>query len=94
MHQLELGELRDEPHRLCTTAWKLGPSEAGKESESSGSADILAMIKWEEANGYLPPNSTWLAFSMGWEICTTVDTPETPHRVGHDGKCRSERIMS
>jgi hypothetical protein len=54
-----------------TTAWKLGPNEAGKQSESSGSIDILPMIKYLERKGYLPAESTWTAISMGWEICST-----------------------
>jgi hypothetical protein len=60
-----------------TTAWKLGPNEAGKQSESSGSIDILAMIKYLERKGYLPANSTWTAISMGWEICSTGGRNET-----------------
>jgi hypothetical protein len=60
-----------------TTAWKLGPNEAGKESESSGSIDMLAMIKYLEGTGYLPANSTWTAISMGWEIASTGGTNET-----------------
>jgi hypothetical protein len=61
----------------CTVAWKLGASEATKQSESSGSIDVLAMIKWLENNGQLPANSTWSAFSMGWEISSTGGSPET-----------------
>jgi hypothetical protein len=60
-----------------TTAWKLGPNEAGKQSESSGSIDILHMIKYLEGNGDLPADSTWTAISMGWEITSTGGTNET-----------------
>jgi hypothetical protein len=60
-----------------TTAWKLGANEAGKQSESSGSIDILAMIKSLERKGYLPAGSKWTAISMGWEICSTGGHNET-----------------
>jgi hypothetical protein len=55
-----------------TLAWKLGATEgAGKQSESSGSLDLKAMVGWLETNGYLPAGSTWTALSTGWEICST-----------------------
>jgi hypothetical protein len=58
-------------------AWKLGADEANKQSESSGSIDILAMITDLERKGYLPARSTWTAISMGWEICSTGGHNET-----------------
>jgi len=62
----------------CTLDWKLGPTEgAGKQSESSGSIDIKAMIDWLEYTGYLPARSTWTALSDGWEICSTGGQNET-----------------
>jgi len=62
----------------CTLDWKLGATEgAGKQSESSGSIDIKAMIDWLETNGYLPASSTWTALSDGWEICSTGGQNET-----------------
>ncbi len=61
-----------------TFAWKLGATEgAGKQSESSGSIDIKAMIGWLETNGYLPAASTWTALSDGWEICSTGGQNQT-----------------
>ncbi len=60
-----------------TLDWKLGANEAKKQSESSGSVDILAMIKYLERKGYLPSGSTWTAISMGWEICSTGGQNET-----------------
>jgi hypothetical protein len=60
-----------------TTAWKLGLNEARKQSESSGSIDILHMTKYLERKGYLPAGSTWTAISMGWEICSTGGKNET-----------------
>ena len=59
-----------------TLDWKLGASDPAT-SESSGSIDILAMIKWLETHGYLPTASTWTAASQGWEICSTGGQPET-----------------
>jgi len=71
----------------ATLDWKLGSGEgADKQSESSGSIDIKAMIEWLEdntapaANGggtYLPAGSTWTALSDGWEICSTGGQNET-----------------
>ncbi len=61
-----------------TVAWKLGAGEgAAKQSERSGSVDILAMVKWLENNRYLPAGSTWTYFSDGWEIASTGGVNET-----------------
>ena len=61
-----------------TLAWKLGAGEGTeKQSEQSGSIDILAMIKWLESHGYLLAGSTWTALSDGWEICSTGGQNET-----------------
>jgi hypothetical protein len=60
-----------------TMAWKLGTDQTDLRSESSGSIDILAMIKYLEKKGYLPARSTWTAISMGWEICSTGGRTET-----------------
>ena len=60
-----------------TSVWKLGADEADKQSESSGSVDILSMIKYLERKGYLPAKSKWTAISMGWEICSTGGRNET-----------------
>jgi hypothetical protein len=62
----------------ATLDWKLGAGEGTeKQSESSGSIDILAMIKWLENRNYLPAASTWTALSDGWEICSTGGQNET-----------------
>ncbi len=59
-------------------ALKLGATEtAARQSEPGGTFDILAMVKWLEANGHLPASSTWTALSVGWEICSTGGQPET-----------------
>ena len=62
-----------------TLVWKLGSGEgAAKQSEQSGSIDILAMIQWLESHGgYLPTGSTWTALSDGWEIASTGGQNET-----------------
>ena len=61
-----------------TLDWKLGSDEgSAKQSESSGSVDILAMIKWLESHSYLPANSTWTGISDGWEVCSTGGQNET-----------------
>jgi hypothetical protein len=67
-----------------TVAWKLGASEATRQSESSGTIDLLAMTKWLETHTspitghtYLPAASTWTALSSGWEICSTGGQNET-----------------
>jgi hypothetical protein len=58
--------------------WKLGAADGSQEqSESSGSVDLLPMLKYLESNGYLPAGSTWTALSMGWEIASTGGQPET-----------------
>jgi hypothetical protein len=58
--------------------WKLGAADGAQEqSESTGSVDILAMLKYLEAHSYLPAGSTWTALSMGWEIASTGGTNET-----------------
>lgn len=72
-----------QPWHLCdfgggTMAWKLGSGEGtAKQSESSGTIDILAMIRYLETNGYLPAASTWTAWSAGFEICSTGSQNET-----------------
>jgi hypothetical protein len=58
--------------------WKLGAADGAQEqSESTGSVDLLSMLKYLENTGYLPANSTWTALSMGWEIASTGGQPET-----------------
>lgn len=52
--------------------WKLNSG-----SETSGSVDILAMLKWLESHGDLPSDSTLGLIGYGWEICSTGSQPET-----------------
>jgi hypothetical protein len=60
-----------------TVAWKLGADEAHKQSESSGTIHVKAMVRWLEEHGYLPPKSTWTALSSGWEFASTGGVAET-----------------
>ena len=51
--------------------WKL-PTD-----EQAGRVDVLAMVNWLVAHGYLPKNSGLWAIGYGWEICSTGGTNET-----------------
>jgi len=51
--------------------WKLPTSE------KAGSVDILPMLQWLVAHGYLPKNSGLWAIGYGWEICSTGGVNET-----------------
>ena len=69
---------------LCTgnggksLVWKLGAADGAQEqSESSGTVDLLPMLKYLERKGYLPANAKWTAISMGWEIASTGGKSET-----------------
>jgi hypothetical protein len=69
---------------LCTgnggksLVWKLGAADGAQEqSESSGTVDLLPMLKYLERKGYLPANAKWTAISMGWEIASTGGKNET-----------------
>jgi hypothetical protein len=44
--------------------------------ERTGSADILAMLKWEQANGYLPATDLLGEVDYGWEILSTGGQPQ------------------
>jgi hypothetical protein len=67
----------------CTMDWKLGASEADRVSESSGSIDLLAMLKYLETNGYMAPGTAMTnELSMGWEIASTGGVPEQFVRSG------------
>jgi hypothetical protein len=58
--------------------WKLGANDGSQErSESSGTVDILAMVKYLEKKDYIPANAKWTAISMGWEIASTGGKDET-----------------
>ncbi len=46
-------------------------------NEQSGSVDILAMLNWLVARGYLPKNSGLSLIGYGWEICSTGGQNET-----------------
>ena len=59
--------------------WSLdGPGGAGTcAQQASGTVDLLALLKWMQANGHAeptPPSSWWTACS---KICSTGGVPET-----------------
>jgi hypothetical protein len=45
-------------------------------SETSGTVDILAVLKWVQSHGYAS-NITIGQIDAGWEICSTGGSPET-----------------
>jgi hypothetical protein len=51
--------------------WKLGADEQHKESEQTGSVDILSMLMWLVDHGYLPSGTGLWLIGYGWEICST-----------------------
>jgi hypothetical protein len=57
--------------------WKLGPDEAHRVSEQSGTVDLKAMLQWLVDHGYLPQGVTIGLLGYGWEICSTGGTAET-----------------
>ena len=64
------GGVRVHKWNLCKNGseliWRLSGA-----SEQSGSIDILAMLKWEVTNKYLPAESGLWSVGYGWEICST-----------------------
>lgn len=71
------------PWHLCLfgseRVWKIGADDSNHAAvnESAGSIDVLAMLKYMEANGYLPAASVWTAGSFGFEVCDTEGTDQT-----------------
>jgi hypothetical protein len=71
------------PWHLCLfgseRVWKIGVDDSNHAAvnKSAGSIDVLAMLKYMEANGYLPANSVWTAGSFGFETCDTEGTTQT-----------------
>lgn len=60
---------------LCTFGTELVWKLAGG-NEHSGTVDILAMLKWLAAHGYVPANAGLFLIGYGWEICSTGGHPE------------------
>ncbi len=57
--------------------WQLPKGSSNTYGESSGSVDLIAMIKYLETNGYLPSSSTMTEVSYGFIIDTTSATTKT-----------------
>ncbi len=57
--------------------WQLPKGGTNTYGESSGSVDLIAMIKYLETNGYLPGSSTMTEVSYGFIIDTTSATTKT-----------------
>ena len=55
--------------------WKLGQADPAA-SEQSGSVDVLAMLNWLVAHGYMGTDTGLWNISYGWEICSTGGVPE------------------
>ena len=57
--------------------WQLPKGSSNTYGESSGSVDLIAMIKYLETNGYLPSSSTISSVAYGFIIDTTSATTKT-----------------
>jgi hypothetical protein len=65
---------------LCNNGgyyWQLPKGSTNTYGESSGSVDLIAMLKYLETNGYLPSGSTLTSIDYGFMIYTTTSTQET-----------------
>ena len=70
------------PHQYPNSSefiWSLdGPGGAGTcAQQASGTVDLLALLKWMQANGYAAPGATLSLVDGVWEICSTGGQPET-----------------
>jgi hypothetical protein len=70
------------PHRYPNSSefiWSLdGPGGAGTcAQQASGTVDLLALLKWMQANGYAAPGAAISLIDGAWEICSTGGVPET-----------------
>ena len=66
---------------LCYTGsmyyWQLVKGSSGTWGFTSGSVELISMIKYLETNGYLPSSSTMTMVEYGFFIYTTTSTQET-----------------
>ncbi len=66
---------------LCYTGsmyyWQLVSNGDSTWGESTGSVELISMIKYLETNGYLPSSSTMTVVDYGFMIYTTTSTQET-----------------
>jgi hypothetical protein len=70
------------PHRYPDSSefiWSLdGPGGAGTcAQQASGTVDLLALLKWMQANGFAAPGATLSLMDGVFEICSTGGAPET-----------------
>jgi hypothetical protein len=67
------------PHRYPNSSefiWTLDGSGTCAQ-QASGTVDLLALLKWMQANGYAAPGATVSIVDGLWEICSTGGQPET-----------------
>jgi hypothetical protein len=59
--------------------WSLdGPGGVGTcAQQASGTVDLLALLKWMQANGFAAPGAAISLIDGTWEICSTGGAPET-----------------
>jgi hypothetical protein len=70
------------PHRYPNSSefiWTLHGSGGASTcaQQASGTVDLLALLKWMQANGYAAPGATVSIVDGLWEICSTGGQPET-----------------
>jgi len=70
------------PHRYPDSSefiWSLdGSGGAGTcAQQASGTVDLLALLKWMQANGFAAPGAAISLVDGAWEICSTGGAPET-----------------
>jgi hypothetical protein len=70
------------PHRYPNSnefIWSLdGPGGVGTcAQQASGTVDLLALLKWMQANGFAAPGATLSLLDGAFEICSTGGAPET-----------------
>lgn len=56
--------------------WSLGAPGTFAQ-QPSGTVDLLALMKWMQANGFMAPGAAIGQIDAGWEICSTGGVPET-----------------
>ena len=58
--------------------WSLdGPGAGTCAQQASGTVDLLALLKWMQANGFAAPDAAISLIDGVWEICSTGGVPET-----------------
>lgn len=70
------------PHRYPNSSefiWVLNGSGGASTcaQQSTGSVDLLALLKWMQSNGYASPSAAVSLVDGVWEICSTGGAPET-----------------